>query len=389
MDYMKESLKMHELWRGKIEMVSRVPLATRTDLSLAYTPGVAQACLEIRDEPEKSFALTRRFNTVAVVTDGSAVLGLGDIGALAGMPVMEGKCVLFKEFGGVDAIPLCVSSKDVDEIVSAVSLFAGSLGGINLEDISAPRCFEIEKKLKEKLDIPVFHDDQHGTAIVVLAACLNALKVVDKSLSDCRIAVCGAGAAGTAIAKLILSAGAGDVIMCDKAGIINREQHGGDVRFGEIARLTNRENRKGTLADAVKGADIFVGVSAPNILSQDMVRSMKADAIVMAMANPVPEIMPDAAKAAGARVVGTGRSDFPNQINNVLAFPGVFKGALAVRAREINEEMKAAAAHAIAGLAADGLSEEYILPDALDKRVAPAVAEAVALAAKKTGVNKI
>ena len=389
MDYMKESLKMHELWRGKIEMVSRVPLATRTDLSLAYTPGVAQACLEIRDEPEKSFALTRRFNTVAVVTDGSAVLGLGDIGALAGMPVMEGKCVLFKEFGGVDAIPLCVSSKDVDEIVSAVSLFAGSFGGINLEDISAPRCFEIEKKLKEKLDIPVFHDDQHGTAIVVLAACLNALKVVDKSLSDCRIAVCGAGAAGTAIAKLMLSAGAGDVIMCDKAGIINREQHGGDVRFGEIARLTNRENRKGTLADAVKGADIFVGVSAPNILSQDMVRSMKADAIVMAMANPGPEIMPDAAKAAGARVVGTGRSDFPNQINNVLAFPGVFKGALAVRAREINEEMKVAAAHAIAGLAADGLSEEYILPDALDKRVAPAVAEAVALAAKKTGVNKI
>ncbi|CDE71825.1 malic enzyme NAD binding domain protein [Subdoligranulum sp. CAG:314] len=389
MDYMKESLKMHELWRGKIEMVSRVPLATRTDLSLAYTPGVAQACLEIRDEPDRSFALTRRFNTVAVVTDGSAVLGLGDIGALAGMPVMEGKCVLFKEFGGVDAIPLCVSSKDVDEIVSAVSLFAGSFGGINLEDISAPRCFEIEKKLKEKLDIPVFHDDQHGTAIVVLAACLNALKVVDKSLSDCRIAVCGAGAAGTAIAKLMLSAGAGDVIMCDKAGIINREQHGGDVRFGEIARLTNRENRKGTLADAVKGADIFVGVSAPNILSQDMVRSMKADAIVMAMANPVPEIMPDAAKAAGARVVGTGRSDFPNQINNVLAFPGVFKGALAVRAREINEEMKVAAAHAIAGLAADGLSEEYILPDALDKRVAPAVAEAVALAAKKTGVNKI
>ena len=389
MDYMKESLKMHELWRGKIEMVSRVPLATRTDLSLAYTPGVAQACLEIRDEPEKSFALTRRFNTVAVVTDGSAVLGLGDIGALAGMPVMEGKCVLFKEFGGVDAIPLCVSSKDVDEIVSAVSLFAGSFGGINLEDISAPRCFEIEKKLKEKLDIPVFHDDQHGTAIVVLAACLNALKVVDKSLSDCRIAVCGAGAAGTAIAKLMLSAGAGDVIMCDKAGIINREQHGGDVRFGEIARLTNRENRKGTLADAVKGADIFVGVSAPNILSQDMVRSMKDDAIVMAMANPVPEIMPDAAKAAGARVVGTGRSDFPNQINNVLAFPGVFKGALAVRAREINEDMKVAAAHAIAGLAADGLSEEYIRPDALDKRVAPAVAEAVALAAKKTGVNKI
>ena len=389
MDYRKESLRLHGEWKGKVEVVARAKVDNKDALSLAYTPGVAEPCLAIQADYNKSWELTRRWNMVAVITDGSAVLGLGDIGPEAGMPVMEGKCVLFKEFGGVDAIPLCVSSKDVDEIVSAVSLFAGSFGGINLEDISAPRCFEIEKKLKEKLDIPVFHDDQHGTAIVVLAACLNALKVVDKSLSDCRIAVCGAGAAGTAIAKLMLSAGAGDVIMCDKAGIINREQHGGDVRFGEIARLTNRENRKGTLADAVKGADIFVGVSAPNILSQDMVRSMKADAIVMAMANPVPEIMPDAAKAAGARVVGTGRSDFPNQINNVLAFPGVFKGALAVRAREINEEMKVAAAHAIAGLAADGLSEEYILPDALDKRVAPAVAEAVALAAKKTGVNKI
>ena len=312
------------------------------------------------------------------------VVGLGDIGALAGMPVMEGKCVLFKEFGGVDAIPLCVSSKDVDEIVSAVSLFAGSFGGINLEDISAPRCFEIEKKLKEKLDIPVFHDDQHGTAIVVLAACLNALKVVDKSLSDCRIAVCGAGAAGTAIAKLMLSAGAGDVIMCDKAGIINREQHGGDVRFGEIARLTNRENRKGTLADAVKGADIFVGVSAPNILSQDMVRSMKADAIVMAMANPVPEIMPDAAKAAGARVVGTGRSDFPNQINNLLAFPGIFRGALDARASAITEEMKKAAAYAIADIVTpDKLSREYIIPSPLDKSVAEAVATAVEKAAQK------
>ena len=389
MDYMKESLKMHEMWRGKIEMVSRVPLTTKTDLSLAYTPGVAQPCLEIRDNPEKSFSLTRRFNTVAVVTDGSAVLGLGDIGPLAGMPVMEGKCVLFKEFGGVDAVPLCVSSKDTNEIVSAIALIAGSFGGINLEDISAPRCFEIERKLKEKLDIPVFHDDQHGTAIVVLAACLNALKVVGKRLPDCRLALCGCGAAGTAIAKLMLAAGVGDVVMCDKEEVINRDRHASDARFGELARITNRENVKGALADAVRGADIFVGVSAPAILSQDMVRSMNTDAIVMAMANPVPEIMPDLAKEAGARVVGTGRSDFPNQINNVLAFPGVFKGALSVRAREINEEMKVTAAYAIAGLAADKLSEEYILPDALDKRVAPAVAAAVADAAKKTSVCKI
>lgn len=386
MDYMKESLKMHELWQGKIEMVSRVPLKTKTDLSLAYTPGVAQPCLEIRDNPQKSFSLTRRFNTVAVITDGTAVLGLGDIGPLAGMPVMEGKCVLFKEFGGIDAIPLCVASKDTDEIVSAISLIAGSFGGINLEDISAPRCFEIERKLKEKLDIPVFHDDQHGTAIVVLAACLNALKVVGKKLSDCRLALCGGGAAGTAIAKLMLKAGIGDIVMCDKAGIINRDQHATDARFGEIAKITNKENKKGTLADAVKGADIFVGVSAPSILTQEMVRSMNSDAIVMAMANPVPEIMPDLAKQAGARVVGTGRSDFPNQINNVLAFPGVFKGALSVRAREINEEMKVAAAYAIAELAEEKLSEMYILPDALDERVAPAVAKAVATAAKKSGV---
>ena len=389
MDYNKAALEMHESHKGKVGIVSKVEVATRDDLSTAYTPGVAEPCRRIHADPRDVYRYTAKGNLVAVVSDGTAVLGLGDIGPLAAMPVMEGKAILFKEFADVDAFPICLDTKDVDEIVRTVKAIAPTFGGINLEDISAPRCFEIEKKLKEKLDIPVFHDDQHGTAIVVLAACLNALKVVDKSLSDCRIAVCGAGAAGTAIAKLMLSAGAGDVIMCDKAGIINREQHGGDVRFGEIARLTNRENRKGTLADAVKGADIFVGVSAPNILSQDMVRSMKADAIVMAMANPVPEIMPDAAKAAGARVVGTGRSDFPNQINNVLAFPGVFKGALAVRAREINEEMKVAAAHAIAGLAADGLSEEYILPDALDKRVAPAVAEAVALAAKKTGVNKI
>lgn len=389
MDYNQAALQMHEEHHGKVAVQSKVKVENRDDLSTAYTPGVAEPCRRIHADPRDVYRYTAKGNLVAVVSDGTAVLGLGDIGPLAAMPVMEGKAILFKEFADVDAFPICLDTKDVDEIVRTVKVIAPTFGGINLEDISAPRCFEIEKKLKEKLDIPVFHDDQHGTAIVVLAACLNALKVVDKSLSDCRIAVCGAGAAGTAIAKLMLSAGAGDVIMCDKAGIINREQHGGDVRFGEIARLTNRENRKGTLADAVKGADIFVGVSAPNILSQDMVRSMKADAIVMAMANPVPEIMPDAAKAAGARVVGTGRSDFPNQINNVLAFPGVFKGALAVRAREINEEMKVAAAHAIAGLAADGLSEEYILPDALDKRVAPAVAEAVALAAKKTGVNKI
>lgn len=389
MDYNQAALQMHEEHHGKVAVQSKVKVENRDDLSTAYTPGVAEPCRRIHADPRDVYRYTAKGNLVAVVSDGTAVLGLGDIGPLAAMPVMEGKAILFKEFADVDAFPICLDTKDVDEIVRTVKAIAPTFGGINLEDISAPRCFEIEKKLKEKLDIPVFHDDQHGTAIVVLAACLNALKVVDKSLSDCRIAVCGAGAAGTAIAKLMLSAGAGDVIMCDKAGIINREQHGGDVRFGEIARLTNRENRKGTLADAVKGADIFVGVSAPNILSQDMVRSMKDDAIVMAMANPVPEIMPDAAKAAGARVVGTGRSDFPNQINNVLAFPGVFKGALAVRAREINEEMKVAAAHAIAGLAADGLSEEYILPDALDKRVAPAVAEAVALAAKKTGVNKI
>ena len=389
MDYNQAALQMHEEHHGKVAVQSKVKVENRDDLSTAYTPGVAEPCRRIHADPRDVYRYTAKGNLVAVVSDGTAVLGLGDIGPLAAMPVMEGKAILFKEFADVAAFPICLDTKDVDEIVRTVKAIAPTFGGINLEDISAPRCFEIEKKLKEKLDIPVFHDDQHGTAIVVLAACLNALKVVDKSLSDCRIAVCGAGAAGTAIAKLMLSAGAGDVIMCDKAGIINREQHGGDVRFGEIARLTNRENRKGTLADAVKGADIFVGVSAPNILSQDMVRSMKDDAIVMAMANPVPEIMPDAAKAAGARVVGTGRSDFPNQINNVLAFPGVFKGALAVRAREINEEMKVAAAHAIAGLAADGLSEEYILPDALDKRVAPAVAEAVALAAKKTGVNKI
>lgn len=389
MDYMKESLKMHELWRGKIEMVSRVPLATRTDLSLAYTPGVAQACLEIRDEPEKSFALTRRFNTVAVVTDGSAVLGLGDIGALAGMPVMEGKCVLFKEFGGVDAIPLCVSSKDVDEIVSAVSLFAGSFGGINLEDIAAPRCFEIERRLKERCDIPVFHDDQHGTAVVVLAAVMNALKCVGKKLGDCTVVISGAGSAGSAIAKLLHAGGAGDIIMSDRQGIICKGQEL-STAFEELADFTNSGRRTGTLADAMKGADVFIGVSAGGIVSPEMVASMANDAVVMAMANPTPEIMPDEALSAGAAVVGTGRSDYPNQINNVLAFPGIFRGALDVRASDINESMKLAAAKAIAGLVSESeLSTEYIIPEAFDPRVGKAVAAAVAEAARDSKVARI
>lgn len=389
MDYAKESLRLHEQWGGKIEVNTRVPVSTKDDLSLAYTPGVAQPCLEIQRDPDKSYTLTRRHNLCAVITDGSAVLGLGDIGPEAGMPVMEGKCLLFKEFADIDAIPLCVRSKDADEIVNAVSLFAGSFGGINLEDIAAPRCFEIERRLKERCDIPVFHDDQHGTAVVVLAAVMNALKCVGKKLGDCTVVISGAGSAGSAIAKLLHAGGAGDIIMSDRQGIICKGQEL-STAFEELADFTNSGRRTGTLADAMKGADVFIGVSAGGIVSPEMVASMANDAVVMAMANPTPEIMPDEALSAGAAVVGTGRSDYPNQINNVLAFPGIFRGALDVRASDINESMKLAAAKAIAGLVSESeLSTEYIIPEAFDPRVGKAVAAAVAEAARDSKVARI
>ena len=387
MDYLKESLKKHYEWKGKLEITPKMKVESREDLSLAYTPGVAQACLEIAADASKSYELTGRWNTVAVVTDGTAVLGLGDIGPEAAMPVMEGKCVLFKAFGGVDAIPLCVKSKDVDEIVKTVELLSPSFGGINLEDISAPRCFEVERRLKERLDIPVFHDDQHGTAIVVLAALINALKVVKKQMGGVRVVINGAGSAGIAIGKLLLKSGVKDLIMCDRAGIISEEEGCLNGAHAEIAKVTNRGMLKGKLADALKGADVFIGVSAANLVTPEMVKSMARDSIVFPMANPVPEIMPDLALEAGAKVVGTGRSDFPNQINNVLAFPGVFRGALDVRARDISEEMKVAAAFGIASLISEEeLSESCIIPKAFDRRVGEAVAKAVAQAAVKCGV---
>ena len=393
MDYSKESLRLHAQWKGKIEVVSKVKVETKQDLSLAYTPGVAQPCLEIQKDYNKSFELTGRGNTVAVITDGTAVLGLGDIGPEAGMPVMEGKCVLFKSFGNVDAIPLCVRSKNVDEIVQTIKLLAGSFGGVNLEDISAPRCFEIEKRLKEdkEVDIPIFHDDQHGTAVVCVAACINALKLVGKKWDEVSIVFSGAGAAGEAIAKLMISMGAKDVVMCDRHGIIYKGREVGmNSAKEEIAEFTNKLGKKGTLAQALVGADIFVGVSSPGLLTKEMVASMNKGAIVMPMANPTPEIMPDLALEAGAAVVGTGRSDFPNQINNVLAFPGIFRGALDCRATDINEEMKIAAAKAIASLVScEELRADYIIPAPFDKRVAPTVAEAVKQAAIKTGVNRI
>ena len=391
MDYAKESLRLHGEWKGKIEVVTRVPVENKDDLSLAYTPGVAQPCLEIQKDVDKSYDLTRRWNMCLVVTDGSAVLGLGNIGPEAGMPVMEGKCVLFKAFGNVDAFPLCIKSNDVDEIVNTIYLISGSFGGVNLEDISAPRCFEIEKKLKEKCDIPIFHDDQHGTAIITLAGLTNALKVAGKKKEDVRIIMNGAGAAAISIARLLLTAGFKDITLCDRKGAIYEGRpEGMNPIKEEMAKVTNLAKKSGSLAEMLVGADVFIGVSAPGAVTTEMVKTMNKDAVVFACANPTPEIFPDDAKAGGAKVVSTGRSDFPNQINNVLAFPGIFRGAFDVRAKEINDEMKLAASEALANLITDEeLSPEYIIPKAFDKRVGPAVAKAVAEAAKRTGVARI
>ena len=391
MDYAKESLRLHGEWKGKIEVVTKVPVENKDDLSLAYTPGVAQPCLEIQKDVDKSYDLTRRWNMCLVVTDGSAVLGLGNIGPEAGMPVMEGKCVLFKAFGDVDAFPLCIKSNDVDEIVNTIYLISGSFGGVNLEDISAPRCFEIEKKLKEKCDIPIFHDDQHGTAIITLAGLTNALKVVGKKKEDVRIVMNGAGAAAISIARLLLTAGFKDITLCDRKGAIYEGRpEGMNPVKDEMAKVTNLAKKSGSLAEMLVGADVFIGVSAPGAVTTEMVKTMNKDAVVFACANPTPEIYPDDAKAGGAKVVSTGRSDFPNQINNVLAFPGIFRGAFDVRAKEINDEMKLAASEALANLITDEeLSPEYIIPKAFDKRVGPAVAKAVAEAAKRTGVARI
>ena len=391
MDYAKESLRLHGEWKGKIEVVTTVPVETKDDLSLAYTPGVAQPCLEIQKDVDKSYDLTRRWNMCLVVTDGSAVLGLGDIGPEAGMPVMEGKCVLFKAFGDVDAFPLCIKSHDVDEIVNTIYLISGSFGGVNLEDISAPRCFEIEKKRKEKCDIPIFHDDQHGTAIITLAGLTNALKVVGKKKEDVRIVMNGAGAAAISIARLLLKAGFKNITLCDRKGAIYEGRaEGMNAVKEEMSKVTNLDKKSGSLADMLAGADVFIGVSAPGAVTTEMVKTMAEDAIIFACANPTPEIFPDEAKAGGAKVVSTGRSDFPNQINNVLAFPGVFRGAFDVRAKDINDEMKIAASEALAALISDEeLSPDYIIPKAFDKRVGPAVAKAVADAARKTGVARI
>lgn len=390
MDYRKESLRLHGEWKGKVEVVARAKVDNKDALSLAYTPGVAEPCLAIQADYKKSWELTRRWNMVAVITDGTAVLGLGDIGPEAGMPVMEGKCVLFKEFGGVDAFPLCVRTKDVDEFVQTVYNISGSFGGINLEDIAAPRCFEIERKLKEICDIPVFHDDQHGTAVICAAAFINACKITGKKIGECKAVINGAGAAGTAIAKLLMTLGLHDVILCDRTGAIYEGRDGLNPAKKEIAKVTNRGMVKGGLEEAIKGTDVFIGVSAPGVLTQEMIKTMQPDPVIMAMANPTPEIMPDLAKEAGASIVCTGRSDFPNQVNNVLAFPGIFRGALDVRASQITENMKIAAAYALAGLVDDDkLNPEYILPYAFDERVKDTVATAVAEAARKDGVARI